>query len=374
METALIMSNAALPNGEALGLEVPLGSIERSLQQIWADDQAKTRSSLINFAIYSEEAGDLGRHCADLEAITAQHSCRALLVVNLAAETAPARAWISAHCRPYQEGKVVCSEQISFVLQGADAAQVQNVVFGHLDSDLPLMVWWQGSLKRCFEERLYSRIHTLIVDSSRWIDPAAQLQRLLGAWRSADFDVRDLSWTRSHLLRTALAVAFQDGKALEHLHELQHIEIVHGQGHRSAALLLAAWLGWRLKGGKPQPAAAAPQDGDASLQWISPQGGTVTVAIKAAAPAADQAAHSCALLSLELSGGGMSVRIWRQSCSSFIHIRVCAGEHQHEEVMPADSVSDAGLVGAQLERAGGSTHFREVLALLPHWLEATGSH
>jgi hypothetical protein len=92
------------------------------------------------------------------------------------------------------------------------------------------------------------------------------------------------------------------------------------------------------------------------------------------AAAADQAAHSCALLSLELSGGGMSVRIWRQSCSSFIHIRVCAGEHQHEEVMPADSVSDAGLVGAQLERAGGSTHFREVLALLPHWLEATGSH
>ena len=75
----------------------------------------------------------------------------------------------------------MCSEQLSFVLEGGDAAQVQNIVFAHLDSDLPLVVWWQADLTQNFEERFYSRIDTLIIDSSRWTDPVRQFDALLAA-------------------------------------------------------------------------------------------------------------------------------------------------------------------------------------------------
>ena len=132
--------------------------------------------------------------------------------------------------------------------RAGDAAQVQNVVFAHLDSDLPLIVWWQGELTKNFEERFYSRIDTLIIDSSTWSDPRREFAGLAAAKaaETAGFDVRDLSWTRSHFLRTALANSFQDVKAREHLPQIETIEITHANGQRCAALMLAGWIAQRL--------------------------------------------------------------------------------------------------------------------------------
>ena len=48
-------------------------------------------------------------------------------------------AWISAHCHVGRAGtKQVCSEQISFLLEGAKVRLLPSIVFSQLDSDLPL--------------------------------------------------------------------------------------------------------------------------------------------------------------------------------------------------------------------------------------------
>ena len=61
---------------------------------------------------------------------------------------------------------------MSLLFEGKTSGRIANTVFANLDSDLPLVVWWQADLTQNFEERFYSRIDTLIIDSSRWSDPA----------------------------------------------------------------------------------------------------------------------------------------------------------------------------------------------------------
>ncbi len=337
------------PDIARLGLEVPLSRVDKALKELWETDSAKTRASLINFAIYTEDAGGLGRNMELLETITAEHACRALLILNLPeAEQARARAYINALCRPYQGQQVVCSEQIAFLLERGSAESVQNIVFAHLDSDLPLVVWWQGTLTRHFDERLYSRIDTLILDSARWQDPATELDALTQALASgtADFDVRDLSWTRSHFLRMALAGCFQDALALERLPQVTGIEITHAAGQRMAALLLGAWIAERL-GGEPA----------GGLEFKRAAGGSVHLALH-------ERPDGAALQSLVLSGREVRIRIHRDVDSRFVHVCASCPDHEHEEIYPADVESEAELIGEQLSRAGGRTLYAGMIPLL----------
>lgn len=340
----------------SLGAEVALPKIDHALKQLWEADNAKTRASLVNFAIYSEDPSSLARNSELLAHITGEHACRALLILSVPdAAQKRARAWINAHCRPYQGKQVVCSEQISFVLEGGDAAQLQNVVFAHLDSDLPLIVWWQGALTKNFEERFYSRIDTLIIDSSTWADPLGEFDHLTKtiASETADFDVRDLSWTRSHFMRVALATAFQDAKARERLPMVERIEISHSKGQRCAAALLAGWIMQRMGGTLDKSPSV--------LAFTKPAGGRVTIDLT-------ENSDGCALQSLKFTGPELEIDIQREATSAFVRTCVACQGLGHEEMLPADVVSDADLVVEQLSRVGGSTHYSNVLTLMPSLL------
>jgi glucose-6-phosphate dehydrogenase assembly protein OpcA len=318
-----------------LGFETPIARIDRALKELWSSDDAKTRASLINLTIYTEDSASLVANNELLERVAAEHACHALLILALPAVKPPrARAWIQALCRPYQGRQTVCSEQITFVLEGGDASQVQNVVFAHLDSDLPLVVWWQGDLTKNFRERFYSRIDTLIIDSARWAEPARQFDALLTAMKeeTACFDVRDLAWTRSHFMRTALASCFQDASALQNLSRLRTLTISHLKGQRMTALLLAAWINRRL-------------EMHLELKLIENDRGP-------------------ALQGLVLEGEGVRGEVRRDCDSSFVHVCTSCGGHQRRELLPADADDDAELVNEQLSRRGGSTLYSGMLPLI----------
>ncbi len=325
---------------DRLGLETPIARIDRALKQLWEGDEAKTRASLINLAIYTEDSCQLMADNDLLDEVAAQHACRALLILALPEAQPPrARSWIQALCRPYQGKQVVCSEQISFVLEGGDAAQVQNIVFAHLDSDLPLVVWWQADLSKNFEERLYSRIDTLIIDSSRWSYPARQFDVLLAtmAAEPGGFDVRDLAWTRSHFMRTALASCFQDATACQNLAKLQTIQITHLKGQRTTALLLAAWINQRLKA-------------SLSMELIEKETGP-------------------ALQGLVLEGEGVRGEVRRDCDSCFVRVSSTCGENTREDLLPADVDSEAELVSEQLSRFHGSTLYSSMLPFVRSMLK-----
>lgn len=324
-------SSSDLLDLSRLGLETPISRIGHSLSQLWEADEAKTRASLINLAIYTEDGSGLSAANDVLEKVAAEHACRAMLILALPEVRPPrARSWIQALCRPYQGRQAVCSEQITFILEGGDAAQVQNIVFAHLDSDLPLVVWWQADLTQNFSERLYSRIDTLIIDSSRWSDPARQFDALLAVKAdNTDLDIRDLAWTRSHFMRTALASCFQDASALQNLPSLRSLRITHQRSQRTTALLLAAWINKRL-------------GSVLGLELVEKE-------------------HGPALQSLVLEGPFFRGEVRRDSDSRFIHVCSTCGEHAHKELLPADVDSESDLINEQLSRYRGSTLYSSML-------------
>jgi len=240
-----------------LGIPTPLPKIDGALRELWDNNEAVTRASLINFAIYSESTDCIEHNTSLIQEITKEHACRALLVASKPdAPHGSVSAWITAHCKLDGSGKKsVCSEQVTFEIPGADAARIRNIVFAHLESDLPLVFWWQGSFTSVFESRLYSLIDRLIIDSAQWSDPLPQFDQLEAsiAHSSSRFILYDLNWARLLHVRLAIAGIFDDARALAALPDISKVSITHGPAHRLTAVFLCAWLvertGWKLVGG-----------------------------------------------------------------------------------------------------------------------------
>lgn len=335
-----------------LGQEVPLGRVDKALKELWGKDEARTKASLMNFAIYSEDSASLDANTRLLSEITEEHACRGLLILVLPSDSEPrSRAWITAHCQLHEGHKSVCSEQVSFVLEGGNMGLVRNIVFAHLDSDLPLFCWWQGDLTENFDERFYSVMDLLFVDSATWKNPPCDFAKLSAAQseKTAKFRVYDLSWLRSHLFRTAIASCFGDAQSLAELRKLQRLEITHSQGHRMSGLLLAAWLGVRLN--------CTMECADGQFRLVQPGGQPIQVSL-------EEAKGSEALQRVILRSEDGVFTVSRDCGTSYICTKVAIGGHQHEQMLPADLDTDAALVSEQLSRLGGHSLYHQVLPML----------
>ncbi len=238
------------------GLPVEIGHIDKELGKLWeASDESKTRASLINLVIYTESAESVAENTDLISRIASDHACRAILIfANPSAAEPGARAWISAHCHSIGKGSSqICSEQITFQLDGETTAAVPNVVFSHLDSDLPLCFWWQGEFPIDPDENLWSWVDRLIFDSQTWAEPSMQFDRVCGISHLARSRtvLCDLNWTRLLTARFALANVFDHASVLADLPNLQDIAVTHAPGARTTGILLMGWLaaqlGWNLE-------------------------------------------------------------------------------------------------------------------------------
>ena len=225
--------------------------IDKELRKFWEQDEARTNASLMNLVVYSEKPGALLENSAIIRNLTREHACRAILVEIDRAEPLPSiRAWITAHCHLAHGRKSVCCEQIAFYLTGIVTGRFRNTVFAHLNSDLPLVFWWQGELSDILTERLVSVMDRLIVDSSSWADPAASFRRIEEASQiNTDLILQDHAWTRTWQFRIGVASIFDDPAAQRALPEIDSVEITYHPAHRNSCLQLLAWLamqaGWK---------------------------------------------------------------------------------------------------------------------------------
>jgi glucose-6-phosphate dehydrogenase assembly protein OpcA len=241
---------AAPPETFAPGLPVEIGQIDRELKKLWAESgSAMTRASLMNFAVYSEAPGSLPRNTEIMFKITEDHACRAIVIgANPNAKENRVEAWISAHCHVSGAGKQVCSEQLSFRLDGPSAKLLPNIVFSHLDSDLPFYLWWQGEFHDPMDPQLWAWVDRVIYDSQMWSDFGAQMQRVETAQAEAKQRIVlcDLNWTRLVQFRLAIAQFFDHSASHHRFEEIESVQIDFAPGYRSTALLLAGWLAAQL--------------------------------------------------------------------------------------------------------------------------------
>ena len=265
------------------GLPVEIGRIEKELGKLWENSgDTKTRASLINLAIYTESAEVVAKNTELIAQIATEHACRAILIyANRTAPKIDAKAWINAHC--HAAGKrEICSEQITFQLDGESPSAHANIVFAHLDSDLPLCVWWQAPFREPLDSRLWSWIDRLIFDSNAWIDHAAQfaLVRKIATIGDVRTVLCDLNWTRLLPLRFALAQFFDNSCALPCLGNIKEVEIVHAPGAKISALLLLGWLanqlGWKLDSVLGRHSFRGPDRREITFQLIEEVGSCVS--------------------------------------------------------------------------------------------------
>lgn len=355
---------------QSLGAEVAVGEIDGELHRLFAGGGESSdhptgiaRASLLNLAVFVEDADSLGDLSATVEELTRETACRAILILASASGSPAVRSWIQAHCRLSEQGeKTVCTEQVSFLLSGADASLVRNTVFAHLDSDLPLVFWWRGELSDVFEDRLYSRVDRFIFDSTMWEQPSVQFLRLCRAMEESDanFIPHDLAHTHSQPVRSMMARIFDDPVARQGLDLLESVEISYHPGLRISSQWLAAWIAQRL-GGELDVTASSP-DG---YQFRLRRGNTINICCREDGRQEDD--HATEIISkvgINLGAKGR-IEIAHDGAESLWKINwQLAGCPGREKLVPGERRTQAELVADILVRAGRNRAMRAAMPTL----------
>lgn len=327
-----------------LGIEVPVSQIDRELRKLWEQDDARTNASLMNLVVYTERHGGLLENSRIINDLTRENACRAILV-EVARDAEPSlRAWITAHCHLSHGKKSVCCEQISFRLTGRVTGRFRNTVFAHLNSDLPLVFWWQDELSDVFTERLASVMDRLIVDSSRWKDVPGSFARIHEAVEgNTTLIVQDLAWTRCWQYRVGIAGLFDDAVAQTILGKINTVRIKHSPENRNTAIQILAWLavqaGWKVSG---------------KSTFMTREGISVNALV-------ESDAGSAPIGLVELSSGDTTVRVSHEKGSTHLLREIESGAYRVSSLSPADPEDSADLVAQQLSRGGKNSLFLKIL-------------
>ena len=346
-----------------LGKEVPIADVDKELHLLWEQDKARTNASLINLAVYSEQSGAILKNSERVQIITREHACRAILIgVDRENPEASIRAWITAHCHLAYGRKSVCCEQIAFQLTGKATGRLRNTVFAHLNSDLPLVFWWQGQLSSLFSERLYSLIDRFIFDSSEWSDPLASYACIDRAMQEVKSLVTmDVEWMRSSQIRMAIAGLFDDPMAISALEHTRELRVVVHPDHRMAGLQLLAWVIQRTGWSRSRELALGSDHGDS--YYLETSEGSDVMATLVSDPL------SAPIGMMEFQAPGCVLRVTREAGSAYLHQELEAGMHRIERCAPANSDDTAELVMNQLSRGSNNSLY---LAIIPDFLSLLG--
>jgi len=328
----------------SLGAAVEIGKIEQELKKLWQEGEgAMTRASLMNLAAYSEQRGSLNDNTQLMAKITEDHACRAIVIeADCRSKENRVDAWISAHCHVSRTGKKqVCSEQISFLLQGGCTTQLPSIILSYLDSDLPFYLWWQGELHDPMDAQLWEWVDRFIYDSHDWRDFPAQMALVETAQREAKqrLVVCDLNWTRLDNLRFAIAQFFDHPASHHRLTKISKVQIHFAPAFRSTALLFLGWLAaqldWKIDAVKSSR----------ELQFTETSGRPIDVDLH---ESDGQPVHEIVVTSADVE-----FRVKYADCGDLLQVsRMQNNETRHPQLMPAGNNDPVGLISEELLRGG----------------------
>ena len=339
------MSTATVnPSTYSAGQPVEIGKIDRELKKLWEQGgEVMTRASLINLAVYSEQPNSLAENTRIISEVTREHACRAIVIAaDRRAPEDKAEASISAHCHISRAGgKQVCSEQLSFALSGCYVRMLPNVVFSHLDSDLPFYLWWQGELPDPIDEQLWTWVDRLIYDSREWRDFDSQMRLVEAAQVEAHHRVVlcDLNWTRLVQMRLAIAQFFDNPAGREKLRTIERVEITFTPGCRSTAVLLVGWLAAQLRW------ESSAHFGASTLHFRDVSGNTINISLS---ENEGEAISGCSIFA-----GSTEYRVEDPKGADLLRVSTFTdGAERMRQLMPAGSNDPVRLIREELMRGG----------------------
>ena len=208
---------------------VELGQVEHALSELRGSDHAgSVRATTLNLVVWCDDGNAVERAGTALEAIGGSRPLRAIVLQS--GEGRPL-ASVASSCWD-GGGREVCSERV--VIRGEPAALPSAVAY-LLVPDLPVFVWWQGTIEEgdVVLHGLAAMATRLVLDSD---DAGIEA---VDRMRSHAPGLLDLAWVRTAGWREAVAGLF-DGRAQRRA--LDHLVAVEVRGPRNEARLLAGWL------------------------------------------------------------------------------------------------------------------------------------
>ena len=334
----------AISETHSLGISVEIGKIEKELKKLWEQSEgAMTRASLVNLAVYSEALDSLEKNTQLIAKIAENHTCRAIVIeADCNAKDNRVKAWISAHCHISRTGsKQICSEQISFLLEGLCANLLPSIVFSHLDSDLPFYLWWQGEFHEPMDPQLWAWVDRVIYDSQTWEDFQAQMRLVESAQQEAKQRIVlcDLNWTRLDKVRFALAQFFDHPASHHRFAKLDKARIDFAPGFRSTAVLFAGWLAaqlnWRAEKARSEH----------KLRFIDPAGRNIDIELR------ERAGEP--ISQIMLNSREVEFLVAHAQCGDLLEVsRRKSGEKRMPQLMPAAKNDPVSLMSEELMRGG----------------------
>jgi len=328
----------------SLGESIEIGKIDKKLKKLWQEREGvMTRASLINLAVYSEQPGSLEKNTQLIARITENHACRALVIgANRKSKENRVEAWINAHCHVTRAGnKQICSEQLSFSLEGPCVKLLPSIVFSHLDSDLPLYLWWQDDFPDEMDPQLWAWVDRLIFDSQTWNNFGAQMRLVETAQQEAKQRIVlcDLNWTRLDKVRHAMAQFFDHPASHHHFSKIENLKIDYALGFKSTALLFLGWLSAQLNWKLNEPAR------NGSCRFVDANNHKIDIELhqRGGGPIGD----------VILNSQGVKFRVAPAQCGDLLEIsRSSENETVLPQMMPAQSNNPVDLITQELLRGG----------------------
>src|SRR5205809_2189437 len=328
----------------SLGFQVELNKIDSELKKLWAQGEgAMTRASLVNLAVYSEAPGSLEKNTQLIAKIAENHACRAI-VIGADCETKESRveAWISAHCHISRTGtKQICSEQISFLLEGPCTNLLPSIVFSHLDSDLPFYLWWHSEFREPIDRQFWAWVDRVIYDSQTWKDFGAQMRLVESAQKEAKQRIVlcDLNWTRLDRVRFALAQFFDHPASHYLFSTIASAHIDFAPGFKSTAVLFAGWLAaqlnWRVEKAKTED----------KLHFVGPSQQKIDIELR------ERAAEP--ISEIVLNSREIEFLVTHAKCGDLLEVsRGKLGEKRIPQLLPAGKNDPVSLMSEELMRGG----------------------
>jgi glucose-6-phosphate dehydrogenase assembly protein OpcA len=351
---------------KAYNLEVTGNASEQLLHRLQAElTQAKQQGKLPD---KKETASLEGVGIAD--AIAAANPCRIITLCPTAEEDEGVKTQVSAYCpiQKRQQNTLVCCEYITLRGTAAALERIGGIIAELMISELPKFVWWKASPEPEYGlfQRLVAQSDTLIVDSSTFSDPDADLLQV-GSLLAQDVPLADLNWGRLAAWQELTAEAFDPPERRAFVMEVDRVTIDYEKGNPSQALMYLGWIASRLQW---RPVTYQYEGGDYDIRRIKfiREDQHCIEAELAGVPLADWGEVLGDLISLRLSSTNLEADCCTVLCSGTTGcMRMEAGGGAQscsiQQVTPLSDQNTEKLLGQQLQRWGRDLLYSESMGV-----------
>ncbi|NEO87107.1 MAG: glucose-6-phosphate dehydrogenase assembly protein OpcA [Spirulina sp. SIO3F2] len=305
--------------------------LHQEVQTLLEQDKA----SITNLRAAVSRSPDLdGAGIAD--AIAASNPCRIITLCPTVGSDEGVQAQVSAYCPVQKRGgsTLVCCEYITLRGTAEALERIGGIITALLIPELPKFVWWKATPSPDYGlfQRLLTHTSSLIVDSSTFAQPEADLVRL-GELLDHQSPIADLNWRRLAPWQELAAEAFDPPERRSHIWEVDQVVIDYEKGNPAQPLMYLGWLASRLQWvpvayhyeggdydirkvefvGKDQRRITVELAGIPTADWGEIAGDMVSLKLDSTNPKADCCTVLCSettgCMRMESKGGAQSCRI-----------------------------------------------------------------